>query len=139
MKIFFTYKLKGSLDNDNKYIKLTEHLKKYGTILSENIRLKNVGVSGQKLSDDQILKRNIDLIKESDVLIADVTNASLGVGYQIHFAKTINKKIICLYNRQVKCELSSIINGDKNLIIINYDDIDDVIIKIDNIICNLKI
>ena len=74
-------------------------------------------IGEEKLSDKQIHDRDLDWLKSSDgvfyksihvvaqyyyfflkiVLIAEVTQPSLGVGYEIGRALDMNKKILCLF------------------------------------------
>ena len=131
MNIFFTYKKRGSQDNEDRCLEIIEYLKKYGTITSAYIRERNIDYSGAKLTDKEILERNSKMIREADILVAEVTTPSLGVGYQIHFSKTINKRIVCLYKNQIKTELSPIINGDEGLEIIKYDTLKELFSKLD--------
>ena len=138
MKIFFTYKRKGSLDVAENHSKIEDFLKNYGTIISKDIRSKSIGLNGEELNNNQILQRNLDLIRSSDVLIADVSNPSLGVGYQIHFAKTLNKKIICLYQLQVKKDLSPIIDGDEYLEILKFNNVEEIFTKLGNILYKIE-
>jgi 2'-deoxynucleoside 5'-phosphate N-hydrolase len=126
MKIFFTYKSKGSIDTPEKLKKIEEYLEKKSILLSKDIRNSNVKYSGESMENYDIFNKNINLIKESDIVIADVSIPSLGVGYLINYSKNLNKKIICLYEVQVKQELSLIINGDKDLKIIKYNNLDDL-------------
>lgn len=53
---------------------------------------------GPSLSGDQyIYQRDLDWIDRSDALIAEVTNPSLGVGYEIAYARHVRQlPIICL-------------------------------------------
>jgi len=131
MKVFLTYKSKGNINTLEKIEKITEFLEKKRCIINnKDIRNKNANYLGDKMLDKEILNRNLELIKDADVLIAEITNPSLGVGYQINFAKNLNKKVICLYENQVKQELSPIINGDEDLIIIKYSELKELIDKL---------
>ncbi len=131
MKMFFTYKSKGSIDTSDKLEKINNFLEKKGELLSKDLRLKNFKPSGEKMNDKDILDRSLNLIKECDVFIADVSFPSLGVGYQINFAKNLNKKIICLYEVQVKQELSPIINRDNYIHLIKYKDLEEMFIQLE--------
>ena len=60
----------------------------------------------------------------SDIIIAEVTNPSLGVGYEIGRAIENNKKIICLYRGKEGKKLSAMIAGSNDLILENYSNIE---------------
>ena len=58
----------------------------------------------------------------SNIIIAEVTNPSLGVGYEIGRAIEFKKKIVCLYKTQSEKKLSAMIVGSKNIILEKYSD-----------------
>ena len=59
-------------------------------MLTEHVGRKNVEKSEEGNSDTYIFERDVSWLKSSDVMIADVTVPSLGVGYEIGFAETLN-------------------------------------------------
>ena len=72
----------------------------------------------------------MDWLMSSDVMVAEVTNPSLGVGYEIGRALENNKKVICLFRNSSDKRLSAMIRGAKELICIDYVDIADLKSKI---------
>ena len=76
----------------------------------------------------EIYKRDVNWINECDILIAEVTVPSLGVGYEIGYAESLNKKIICLY--QANENLSAMIKGNENITQISYNNIDELLTKL---------
>ena len=65
----------------------------------------------EPISDNQIYERDINWLKESDVMIAEVSGPSLGVGYEIAIALNVIKiPVLALLNSGVK-KISSIIAG----------------------------
>jgi nucleoside 2-deoxyribosyltransferase len=50
------------------------------------------------------------MLKESDIVIADLTAAGLDVGFEIGYAALIKKPLFCVYNKKISTEpVSSII------------------------------
>lgn len=49
------------------------------------------------LTDTQILERDMEWLSKSQVVIAEVTQPSLGVGFEIARAITLNKPVLCLF------------------------------------------
>ena len=70
-------------------------------------------------------------------MIADVTVPSLGVGYEIGFAETLNIPILCLYNPKNKKPLSAMITGNKNIIWKEYTSLEDAQVLIKNFLSNI--
>ncbi len=118
-KIYFACSIRGGRDKAEDYKKIVDILKKYAIILDEHVANPKLDSTGEKISDEDIYKRDVNWINECDLLVAEVTNPSLGVGYEIGYAEKLNKKIICLYEQ--KTNLSGMISGNPKLLLISYD------------------
>ena len=125
MKIYFAGSIRGGRDEEENYLKLINHLTKYGEVLTEHVSLKNIEENEQKNSDSHIFQRDISWLESSDVMVADVTVPSLGVGYEIGFAETLAIPILCLYNPKNKKSLSAMISGNKNLVWKEYNSVEE--------------
>lgn len=51
----------------------------------------------KSLTDAEILERDMLWLQQSDVVVAEVTQPSLGVGFEIARAITLNKPVLCLF------------------------------------------
>jgi 2'-deoxynucleoside 5'-phosphate N-hydrolase len=122
MKVYFAASITGGRDNQEIYPEIVNFLKENNCkVLTEHISDKNLSSYGEtNLLPEEIFQRDLNWIRESDILIAEVSQVSLGVGYEIGFAESIGKKIICLYKEKEGKKLSAMIEGNKNLIIIKY-------------------
>lgn len=126
MKIYFAASIRGGRDDVLIYKELINHLKSIGTVLTEHISDKKLSYNGEKnITDNYIHDRDINWLKESDVLIAEVTTASLGVGYEIRAAAyEYNKPVLCLKQKNGK-RLSAMINGSNKINVYEYANIDE--------------
>lgn len=90
------------------------------------------------LSDKQIYTRDIKWMDGSQLMIAEVSGPSLGVGFEVSYA-LFEKKIpvLALYSEQVK-KISAMITGcsKENLTVKKYYNIDDIEKFIRNFIIN---
>ena len=134
MKIYFAGSIRGGRDEEENYLKIINHLTKYGEVLTEHVGLKNIEKSEKNNSDTYIFKRDISWLKKSNIMIADVTVPSLGVGYEIGFAETLDIPILCLYNPKNKKSLSAMISGNKNLVWKEYGTVEEAQLLIDKFI-----
>ncbi len=57
---------------------------------------------GEDLSDEEVYRRDMSLLKEADLLIAEVTFPSLGVGFEICEALHLKKPIFLVAREGVK-------------------------------------
>ena len=123
-KIYFAGSIRGGRDKAEDYKKIVDILKKYAIILDEHVANPKLDSTGEKISNEDIYKRDVNWLNECDLLIAEVTNPSLGVGYEIGYAERLNKKIICLHEE--KANLSGMISGNPNLVLISYNKVEDL-------------
>ena len=121
MKIYFAGSIRGGRDEEKVYLKIIDYLSSFGEVLTEHVGYKNIDKKEQKYSDTYIFDRDVLWLKSSDVMIADVTVPSLGVGYEIGFAEALNIPILCLYNPKNKKPLSAMITGNKYVIWKEYN------------------
>ena len=125
MKIYFAGSIRGGRDEEKVYLKIIDYLSGFGEVLTEHVGYENVEKSEKNYSDTYIFNRDIQWLKSSDVMVADVTVPSLGVGYEIGVAETLNIPILCLYNPKDKKRLSAMITGNKNLTWKEYNSLTD--------------
>jgi nucleoside 2-deoxyribosyltransferase len=127
MKIYFAGSIRGGRDDKENYKKIIDWLKQYGIVLTEHIGLDSLTSDGQtQFSEEKIYTQDTDWIRESDIVIAEVTQVSLGVGYELGFAESLNKRIVCLFNTESGKSLSAMVRGNRNLEVINYQDINEI-------------
>ncbi|MFT7328062.1 MAG: nucleoside 2-deoxyribosyltransferase [Crocinitomicaceae bacterium] len=127
MKIYFAGSIRGGRDDKENYKKIIDWLKKYGVVLTEHIGLDSLSEKGQtEFSEEKIYTQDTDWVRESDIVIAEVTQVSLGVGYELGFAESLNKRVVCLFNTSSGKSLSAMVRGNKNLKVINYSSLDEI-------------
>ncbi len=132
MRIYFAGSIRGGRDDVELYIDIIEYLKNFGEVLTEHIGNQTISSDGENnMSDLDIHDRDMNWLLDSDIIIAEVTNPSLGVGYEIGRAIENNKKIICLYRKNNKNRLSAMIAGAEKIININYSNLNDFKLLID--------
>src|SRR3989338_6493805 len=116
IKIFFIGSIRGGRINQPQYVGIVEILEQYGTVFSKHVADKSLGGYGETdLEKEEIHDRELDALKKSDLVVAEVTTPSLGVGYLISQAINLNRKVIALYNGEDTLKLSAMIKGDKNV------------------------
>lgn len=124
INVYFACSIRGGRDKINNYISIANYINKYANILDKHVYDSNLSNTGEKIYPNEIYERDINWIKKCDILIAEVTNPSLGVGYEISYAERLNKRIICLCEKN--SNLSAMIKGNKNVEIIYYEKVDEL-------------
>jgi len=115
MKIYFAGSIRGGRDDKELYLEIINLLGKYGKVLTEHIGNKTLSAMGEDgPTDEYIYDRDMAWLNEADVVVAEVTTPSLGIGYEI--GKMEGKKpTLCLYREQDGKRISAIIGGNKNI------------------------
>lgn len=127
MKIYFAGSIRGGRDDQDIYLDIISLLKEHGEVLSEHIGNKDLTSYGQvTMTNQEIYTKDMNWVNEADIIIAEVTNPSLGVGYEIGFAESIQKKIIALYRPSEGKRLSAMIAGNKNIEVIEYNNVSEL-------------
>lgn len=108
MKIYFAGSIRGGREMQPTYQHIITVLQKAGhTVLSEHVGQKDLQ---EALDDRAIHDRDITWIEESELMIADVTLPSLGVGYEIAYAAyDCGIPILCIAKRDTN--ISAMIRG----------------------------
>lgn len=126
-KIYFAGSIRGGRDDQELYHAVIQELGKYGTVLTEHIGLKDLGAEGeQNLSDAFIFERDMDWVAEADLIVAEVSTPSLGVGYELGRAEAMGTPILCLYRPTEGKQLSAMVAGNSYVQIEHYQTFDDV-------------
>ena len=79
MKIYFAGSIRGGREDKELYAEIIKKLFAYGTVATEHVGNKDLTSGGEMhLSNHDIYARDIAWLTESDVVVAEVTTASLG-------------------------------------------------------------
>lgn len=102
MKIYFSASISGGRRYLNTYKKIVNYLKAHDhQVLTEHVIYDNVLELENKLSSTSIFERDIQFLTQCDVVIAEVSNPSLGVGYEICHALQLKKPTLCLFEKHI--------------------------------------
>lgn len=121
-KVYFACSVRGGGDTSN-YLALLETIKNAGgEILSEIFVNDAIQLGSSPLPEPEIYERDTQMIQEADVIIAEVTNPSLGVGYELGYAERLGKPIMCLFDGDSGAKLSAMVRGNPRNIIVTYSE-----------------
>jgi hypothetical protein len=126
MNIYFAGSIRGGRDDLHLYQNIIQELGKYGTVLTEHIGHMDLSEKGEKdLTDNDIFERDLKWLALCNVVVAELSTPSLGVGYEIARAELMGKKIIGLYRRNGLKKLSAMIAGNTQIRVLEYSDFKD--------------
>jgi hypothetical protein len=135
LRIYFSGAIRGGRNDAQMYHDLIEYLKTFGKVLTEHIGRLDL-VDEREMPPCQIHDRDLTWLKSSDVVIAEVTTPSLGVGYELGRAVEMGKPILCLYRKNDDKRLSGMISGSPGIISVVYEEIDEARVWIGSFIAN---
>ncbi len=123
MKIYFAGSIRAGRDDADIYLEVVDELAKYGEVLTEHVAT----VGEEDLSDGEIFARDLAWLSSCDVVVAEVTTPSLGVGYEIGIAQGLQIPVICLYRPGVGRRLSAMLAGNPGVRVVEYSAVAEVI------------
>lgn len=92
--------MRGGRDKKQLCLEILKLLEKNGKALTEHVGEHPLSAQGKDWqSDDFTYTRDKGLLNESDVVIAEVSTPSLGVGYEIGKAE-MKRPVLCLFREQ---------------------------------------
>jgi len=86
----------------------------------------------QQLTELDVFQRDTEGVRKCDVLVAEVSQPSHGVGMEIMLAYTLKKGVVCLYKRGKR--LSWMIKGLPNAKLVEYETVEDLKTKLTKVL-----
>lgn len=127
MNIFFAGSIRGGRSHQPAYRLLVDELKKQGTLFNEHVADDALSWYGETdLEKEDIHDRELSLLALCDIVVAEVSTPSLGVGYLIAQAVHLGKPIVCLYQGEDTFKLSAMVKGNKHVQIRTYQDLNEL-------------
>ena len=127
MNIYFCGSIRGGRELAASYEKMIGMLGSYGKVLTEHLGSDEVIESEDRvLTDQKIHDRDLQWIVESDLLVAEVTVPSLGVGYEIGRAIEMSKPVLCLFQSDSEFTISAMIAGSDKVEMKYYQSLEEV-------------
>nr|XP_035979934.1 2'-deoxynucleoside 5'-phosphate N-hydrolase 1 [Halichoerus grypus] len=111
--LYFCGSVRGGREDRALYGRIVSRLRRFGAVLTEHVAAAELGARGEEAAggDRLIHERDLAWLQEADVVVAEVTQPSLGVGYELGRAVALNKRILCLFRPQSGRVLSAMIRG----------------------------
>jgi nucleoside 2-deoxyribosyltransferase len=131
MNIYFACSITGGREFESVYQVITKALVEDNHEVP-TAHLAETGITAMEgaIAPLEVYSRDTNWVRESDVLIAEVSVPSHGVGYEIAFALGLGKPVLALYQEGRK--LSKMISGnpDPNLSVHTYKSPEEAVILI---------
>ncbi|MGN0189836.1 MAG: nucleoside 2-deoxyribosyltransferase [Candidatus Cryptobacteroides sp.] len=110
-KIYFAGSIRGGREDAGLYNRIISYISRTEKVLTEHIGRPNVEDDEKQMTDQDIYEQDTAWLRECDMVIAECTNASLGVGYEMAYAEMHKKPVHIFYDR-TRTRLSAMLSGD---------------------------
>ncbi|MFC1803685.1 nucleoside 2-deoxyribosyltransferase [Thermoproteota archaeon] len=137
MNIYFAGSIRGGEPDRDWFQQLIKHIQKHGRVMTEHSF--DFSYEEEIMKDDVwIYTTDIGWLRESDALIAEITVPSLGVGYEIAKAEEWGIPILLLYRDTPARKPSAMLNGNKKLPMVVYNEKKEVIEAVNQFLMELN-
>ncbi len=136
MKIYFSGSIYGGRQKLQTYKILVKELQKYGEVLDSEVADSQVIEKENDVTDESIFKKLEQKLNQADIIFAELTIPSLGVGYELGYADSHDKKIVGIYDKTAVQKITTMVRGNKRIKVIPYTDIYEIIDNLGNILEN---
>lgn len=130
MKIYFAGSIRGGRADVGLYQRVIEYLKQNHIVLTEHVG--DLALQ-EAATDAEIYAQDTAWLREADIIIAECSKPSLGVGYELAYAERFNKPVHIFYNR-FKTNLSAMLTGDSYFTIHPYEDESEIYPVLDEVL-----
>ena len=134
-KVYFCGSIRGGRADVNLYQEIIVYIKAKGCdVLTEHIGYTKINLQEQgRKRDEAIYEQDTAWLKESDLVIAECTSPSLGVGYELAYAEKLGKPVFILYDHS-RVELSAMLTGNRYFHIHPYTGKEDALRFLDTVL-----
>jgi nucleoside 2-deoxyribosyltransferase len=124
LTIYFAGAISGGRGDVAHYRRVVEALESDGhRVLAGAVASESVGSGGEALDSRAIFERDVAWIGEADVVVAEVSVPSTGVGYEIATARYRDGiPVVCLYRPEFTKRCTAMVAGDRGIELIAYEE-----------------
>ncbi len=124
LTIYFAGAISGGRGDVAHYREIVAALERDGhRVLAGAVAAESVGADGERLGSGDIFDRDMQWIADADVLVAEVSMPSTGVGYEIATARYRHDiPVVCLYRPAYTKRCTAMVGGDRAIDLIEYQD-----------------
>ena len=120
-KVYFAGSIRGGRQDAALYGEMIAYLEKKGCrVLTEHVGLESLQAEGERtMTEEEIFRRDMAWLMESELVVAECTTPSHGVGYELGRARDMGKEIHIFYDLS-RGRLSAMLAGDSAFILHPY-------------------
>ena len=133
-KVYFAGSIRGGRADADLYKRIIQYIQREHCVLTEHVGdLSLSKTEGLKGRDVAIYEQDTAWLRESDLVIAECTTPSHGVGYELAYAEAHGIPVHIFYNKS-RTNLSAMLTGDKYFQIHPYRSEEEIYPLLDSIL-----
>ena len=133
-KVYFAGSIRGGRVDASLYQRMIARINETDRVLTEHVGSANLNLYEQgPQGDAAIYEQDTAWLRESDLVIAECTCPSLGVGYELAYAEARKIPVHVFYRRSVS-QLSAMIGGNSYFVIHPYETEDELFTALDRVL-----
>ena len=134
-KVYFAGSIRGGRADAALYQNIIAYIQKTDDVLTEHVGNLDLNAHEQGRRDQLIYEQDTGWLRRADVVIAECTCPSLGVGYELAYAERFG--IPChIFYRHSQTDLSAMLKGDPYFHVHPYETLEEVLPLLDEILGN---
>ena len=111
-KIYFAGSIRGGRADAALYARLIAHMNEQHKVLTEHIGSPSLFPTTERgMTDEQIYTQDMNWLESCDIVIAECSTPSLGVGYEMAYAEKIGKPVHIFFDKS-RGALSAMLTGN---------------------------
>lgn len=139
MNIYFACSITGGRSDETIYQTIVDVLVRHGhNVPTAHLSQSNVTALEDVVDPAEVYQRDTAWIKSSDGLIAEVSTPSHGVGYEISYALSLKKPVLCIFKEGVKVSKMILGNTNAGLTVKSYSAPEQAVNIIDSFLVGIK-
>ena len=131
-KVYFAGSIRGGRADAELYKRIIAYIQRSDIVLTEHVGDPNLS-SVENSGDKSIYEQDTAWLRAADIVIAECTTPSLGVGYELAYAERYGKTVHIFYDRS-RSQLSAMLTGDEYFSIHPYSDAEEIFPVLDRIL-----
>jgi len=133
-KVYFAGSIRGGQNDTALYHEIISYINESDQVLTEQVGdIHHNAMEHGRIKDQEIYEQDTAWLRKCDLVIAECTHPSLGVGYEMAYAEKYEKPVYIFYRRQ-ETQLSAMLTGDSYYHIDSYETKEELLAKIHEIL-----
>ena len=134
-KVYFCGSIRGGRADAELYGRLISRMRDRGfPVLTEHVGSPDVMDLEEEMTERQIWEQDMAWLSEADLVVAECSTPSLGVGYELAEARRLGKPVFCFYRDNGGRGISAMIAGDPYYALRPYRTEEELFVLLDEVL-----